>query len=272
MLSSIGRVPHRLFVGGTTILWGTLTLLTGCVSTETPKAQYATVQEMDSSRYGTPYRVRGVNYYPIKNSHGYVEEGTASWYGPGFHGKLTSNQEVFDMHAMTAAHKTLPFDTRVRVVHLDTGREIEVRINDRGPFVGDRIIDLSFAAAKKLGMIQSGTARVKVVSLEETPSPAEAKSLIPESEQKFTVQLAVFKDRANAEQLKHGLENSWVQPYLVGQSRYYRVMVGRNENFDSALKIKDTVRQQGYREAFIVAEPPPTVPESPHDLTGDIKE
>ena len=272
MLSSIGRVPHRLFIVGTTILWGTLALLTGCVSTETPKAQNASAQKMDLSRYGTPYRVRGVNYYPIKNSHGYIEEGTASWYGPGFHGKLTSNQEVFDMHAMTAAHKTLPFDTRVRVVHLGTGMEIEVRINDRGPFVGDRIIDLSFDAAKKLGMVQSGTARVKVVSLEKSPNPAEANFSFPENEQTFTFQLVVFEDWANAEQLKQGLENSWVQPYLVGQSQYYRVLVGRNENFDSALKIKDTVRQQGYREAFIVAEPPRTVPESPHDLTGDIKE
>ena len=91
------------------------------------------------------------------------QEGVASWYGPGFHGKLTSNGEVYDMHATTAAHKTLPFNTRVRVVNLDNQRETEVRINDRGPFAGNRIIDLSYQAAKELGMIKSGIAPVRLV-------------------------------------------------------------------------------------------------------------
>lgn len=90
----------------------------------------------------------------------YYEIGIASWYGPGFHGKRTANGEIYDMYAMTAAHKTLPFGTIVRVVDLDTGRSVVVRINDRGPFVKGRIIDLSYAAAQELGMVKKGLAKV----------------------------------------------------------------------------------------------------------------
>ncbi len=90
----------------------------------------------------------------------YDQVGIASWYGPGFHGKRTANGEIYDMYAMTAAHKTLPFNTIVRVVDLDTGRSVVVRINDRGPFVPGRIIDLSYAAAKELGILEKGLARV----------------------------------------------------------------------------------------------------------------
>jgi len=90
----------------------------------------------------------------------YDQVGIASWYGPGFHGKRTANGEIYDMYAMTAAHKTLPFNTIVKVVDLDTGRWVIVRINDRGPFVPGRIIDLSYAAAKELGIVEKGIARV----------------------------------------------------------------------------------------------------------------
>jgi rare lipoprotein A len=90
----------------------------------------------------------------------YDQVGIASWYGPGFHGNRTSNGEIYDMYAMTAAHKTLPFNTIVKVVDLDTGRSVIVRINDRGPFIPGRIIDLSYAAAKELGIVEKGLARV----------------------------------------------------------------------------------------------------------------
>ena len=90
-----------------------------------------------------PYTVRGKTYYPLKSAHGFVEVGEASWYGPGFHGKTTANGERYNQYAMTAAHKLLPLGTKVRVTHMSNGRSIIVRINDRGPFVGDRIIDLA---------------------------------------------------------------------------------------------------------------------------------
>jgi len=113
-----------------------------------------------------PYNVFGVWYYPIPSSQGFVEQGYASWYGPGFHGKKTSNGEPYDMHALTAAHKTLPLGTLVKVTRTDTGKSIVVRLNDRGPFVAGRIIDLSNSAAHAIDMVGSGTAPVTIEALQ----------------------------------------------------------------------------------------------------------
>jgi len=120
------------------------------------------------SRSGNPpfYDVFGKRYYVLSSGVGYVERGVASWYGPGFHKVRTSTGESYDMYAMTAAHKTLPLPAYVRVTNLQNGRSIVVRVNDRGPFVGNRIIDLSYTAASKLDMLRNGTAMVEVRSLE----------------------------------------------------------------------------------------------------------
>jgi rare lipoprotein A len=120
------------------------------------------------SRNGNPpfYDVLGKRYFVLSSSVGYVERGVASWYGPGFHRVRTSTGEPYDMYAMTAAHKTLPLPAYVRVTNLQNGRSIVVRVNDRGPFVGNRIIDLSYTAASKLDMLRNGTAMVEVRSLE----------------------------------------------------------------------------------------------------------
>ncbi len=120
------------------------------------------------SRNGNPpfYDVLGKRYFVLSSSTGYVERGVASWYGPGFHRVRTSTGEFYDMYAMTAAHKTLPLPAYVRVTNLQNGRSIVVRLNDRGPFVGNRIIDLSFTAASKLDMLRNGTAMVEVRSIE----------------------------------------------------------------------------------------------------------
>jgi rare lipoprotein A len=116
------------------------------------------------SIYGNPpsYEVFGKRYYVMVSSVGYVERGVASWYGPGFHKELTSVREPYDMYGMTAAHKTLPLPAYVRVTNLQNGRSCVVRVNDRGPFVGNRIIDLSYTAAAKLDMLRDGTAMVEV--------------------------------------------------------------------------------------------------------------
>ena len=124
------------------------------------------------ARYGNPpsYSVLGQKYGVLPSRAGYVERGTASWYGTKFHGKLTSNREPYDMYSFSAAHKTLPIPTYARVTNLANQKSIVVRINDRGPFVGDRIIDLSYVAALKLGMQQQGTAQVEVATI--TPGEA----------------------------------------------------------------------------------------------------
>lgn len=113
-----------------------------------------------------PYTVLGKSYYPISDARTYRETGTASWYGTKFHDQLTANGERYDLYGMTAAHKTLPLPSYVRVTNLDNGRKVILRVNDRGPFYSDRIIDLSFAAAKKLGFAESGTARVHVEGID----------------------------------------------------------------------------------------------------------
>ena len=114
----------------------------------------------------TPYTVLGKTYRVMKTAKGYKERGGASWYGTKFHGRLTSNGERYNMYEMTAAHKSLPIPTYVTVKNLDNGREIIVRVNDRGPFHEGRIIDLSYAAASKIGMLKKGTARVEVVAID----------------------------------------------------------------------------------------------------------
>jgi rare lipoprotein A len=116
------------------------------------------------SRYGNPpyYEVFGKRYYVLSSSVAYLERGVASWYGPGFHQVRTSSGETYDMYAMTAAHKTLPLPAYVRVTNLENGRSVVVRVNDRGPFVGNRIIDLSYTAAARLDMLRNGTAMVEV--------------------------------------------------------------------------------------------------------------
>jgi rare lipoprotein A len=114
------------------------------------------------------YTVMGKTYQPMKNvKPGYVQKGTASWYGPGFHGKKTANGEVYDMNELTAAHNVLPLNSVVRVKNLDNNKEITVRINDRGPFVGDRVLDLSLASAKELGMTTAGTAPVRITVIKD---------------------------------------------------------------------------------------------------------
>jgi rare lipoprotein A len=124
------------------------------------------------SRNGNPpfYVVLGKRYFVLSSSVGYVERGVASWYGPGFHKARTSIGEPYDMYGMTAAHKTLPLPAYVRVTNLQNGRSVVVRVNDRGPFVGNRIIDLSYTAASKLDMLRNGTAMVEVRSLDAPPT------------------------------------------------------------------------------------------------------
>ena len=120
------------------------------------------------SRSGNPatYVIDGVTYHVMDTSAGYREEGIASWYGGYFHGRRTSSGDVYDMYQMTAAHKSLPLPTYVRVTNLENGNSVVLRVNDRGPFVGDRVIDLSYAAAERLGMAARGTERVMVVALD----------------------------------------------------------------------------------------------------------
>jgi rare lipoprotein A len=178
-----------------------------------------------------------MEYFPPGN----VQTGLASWYGPEFHGKLTSNKEIFDMNDLTAAHRTLPFGTYVMVTNLDNGKSVTVRINDRGPFVEDRIIDLSYAAAKVLDMIGMGTARVRIETLENIS--------LQKSSNKFSVQVGSFIIKSNAVTLKNQLQSKYEDVYIslfkTTHQVYYRVRI-QAKNRDSAKKLAQELVEDGW--------------------------
>ena len=202
------------------------------------------------------YTVRGKTYHPYQTARGYRETGTASWYGPGFHGKKTSNGERYDQNAMTAAHKLLPFGTRLRVTNLGNGRSVIVRINDRGPFVGSRIIDLSKEAAKRLNMIGSGTARVSLVALGE--GEREAQILTPEGDMLglFYVQIAAFQDIRRADRLATFMRTKGYGCRIVRHERRmqdYYVHLGPYLSRSAAEKVGRALRKS-FKDLFVIAE------------------
>jgi rare lipoprotein A len=181
------------------------------------------------ARFGNPafYEVFGQRYVVLPTAHGYVERGVASWYGPDFHGIRTSTGEPYDMYGMTAAHKTLPLPAYARVTNLRNGRTITVRINDRGPFKANRIIDLSYAAALKLDMVRDGTTLVEVQALEPGDVPDAPPSRLPA----LYAQVGAFSVEDNALRLRDRLAGAGVGPVLVradsiGGRNLYRVRVG----------------------------------------------
>ena len=202
------------------------------------------------------YTVRGKTYHPYKSARGYRETGTASWYGPGFHGKKTSNGERYDQNAMTAANKLLPFGTRLQVTNLNNGRSVVVRINDRGPFVGTRIIDLSKAAARELGMIQKGTARVQLLALGE--GNREAEILTPDGDMLglFYIQIGAFKDIYRADRLATFMRTKGYGCRIARHERTrqaYYVQLGPYLSRPAAEKVGRTLRQS-FKELFVIAE------------------
>ncbi len=210
-----------------------------------------------------PYRVNGSWYQPLSHARGFEQEGVASWYGKDFHGRKTSNGEIYDMHAVSAAHKTLPLGTYVRVRNLNNNRTLDVRINDRGPFVRGRIIDLSYGAAKALDVVDAGTAPVKIVALGApvtSSGKGEGKKYMPLDyySGNFTFQVGAFTERANAERLVQRLDqiykNAHQVAYFDGSRTFYRVRVGLSTDLEEAEQYEQALRQGGFPETFIVAE------------------
>ncbi|NND45779.1 MAG: septal ring lytic transglycosylase RlpA family protein [Xanthomonadales bacterium] len=179
------------------------------------------------ARYGnrSPYEVLGKRYTVLASSSGYREKGIASWYGSKFHGRRTSSGEPYDMHLATAAHRSLPLPTYAEVTNLDNGRKVVVKINDRGPFHPDRLIDLSYGAAVKLGMVATGTARVEVraISFDEPQPPAPA---VKVADGTF-LQVGAFGQRDAAEDLAGRLMAERLQPVSIQQGGgLWKVWIG----------------------------------------------
>jgi rare lipoprotein A len=185
-----------------------------------------------------PARKRGKN--PIAPAPvGFIEEGNASWYGNPFHGRRSSNGEVYDMYKLTAAHRTLPFETMVRVTNLNNGKSTTVRITDRGPFVDNRIIDLSLAAAREIESVGPGVVHVRV----------EVLGNVDINEGFFTLQVGAFHDKANAERLRERLSTTYsvpvfIQSYDSADGTYYRVRAGKISGEDAARQFAETLRSK----------------------------
>ncbi|SHI52021.1 rare lipoprotein A [Malonomonas rubra DSM 5091] len=207
-----------------------------------------------------PYEVDGKRYDPLRDHSGFSQRGVASWYGRKFHGRKTSNGEIYNMYAMTAAHKTLPLGVYVRVTHLQNGCSIIVRVNDRGPFVAGRIIDLSYAAANKLGMADAGTAKVQVQALGYRQSDKGQISYRPPTSYdagSFAVQIGAFSVQENAyrlaSQMRSRYGKSEVQAVLVNGVKMYRVRVGDYHSLERAERAALDFANGGFRGSFVVA-------------------
>ena len=260
-----------------------LAALAGC-SSQAPQpvsGQSSVINPERSSRGNPPYyEVFGERYYVMDSSDGFRQRGVASWYGRDFHGKPTSSGETYDMYQLTAAHKTLPIPTWVEVTNESNGRQVIVKVNDRGPFVDGRIIDLSLRAAEELDMIEAGTTPVRVRALgspatfNDPPRPVQAAaqerpgfSIISEARadtgvgdtpfRPSYVQVGAFTDRNNAAQLVERLEdggfvNTFVLTSGEGRERLHRVRIGPVDDSAHFDRIRTDLRNVGIYDATLV--------------------
>jgi rare lipoprotein A len=241
-------------------------LLSACASHQraySPQDQSPSSRQKPGQKPGQkPYTVNGKRYEPLSSHEGFVQEGIASSYGRDFNGRKTSSGEPFDMNAMTAAHKTLPLGVYVKVHHKRTGREIIVRINDRGPFVRERIIDLSEGAARKLEMIQEGLAAVRITALgykTDQTGGGEPQYRAPASYDNgsFALQVAALKNRVNAYRYADELRGKYgaadVREAAVGGNMFYRVRLGRYSSLRAAQSAQESFERKGFPGNFVVA-------------------
>ena len=196
------------------------------------------------------YEVFGKRYYVLDSSDGFTQEGIASWYGPDFHGKKTSSGEIYDMYAMTAAHKTLPLPSYLEVKNLENGRKIVVRVNDRGPFHDNRIVDLSYTGAIKLDMVAKGTALVEIRAINPrtykrggAPVVTRSRSQEQRSPLDFYIQVGVFSDYGNATRMKDKLlaldAPVRIEEAMLNGAAAFRVKIGPLNDIESADGIVD---------------------------------
>ena len=214
------------------------------------------------SRYGNPkrYTVNGRTYRVMDDATGYVERGIASWYGSKFHGHRTSSGETYDMYAMTAAHTRLPLPTYVEVTNLRNGRKVVVRVNDRGPFHPNRLIDLSWAAAQKLGIVEAGTGPVEVRAIDprtwrRAQSRPGASGQPVSLQYGLYLQVGAFSNRINAENLRQRLAGFGpVHIQRAGRKRnpLYRVRIGPLASVEDADRLAERLIRQGFDTPHVV--------------------
>ena len=240
---------------------------TGASNVPVP-ADDAIPRDEPRSRYGNGpyYKVNGSTYEVMGTNYGYSERGVASWYGKKFHGQLTSNQERYNMYSMTAAHKSLPLPSYVRVRNLKNGKSVVVRVNDRGPFVDNRLIDLSYAAAVKLDMITAGTSLVEVtaINFDESPAPQPAEPVVvdeqaAEAVEYIFVQVGAFGEPENARRRFSLLRDVGIDRAFVYEDRntspaLYRVRIGPIADVLQYDSIVEQLQRIGISETHLVTE------------------
>lgn len=212
-----------------------------------------------------PYDINGEKYYPLPSADGFVQYGKVSWYGKKFHGRPTASGEIYDMYKKSAAHKTLPLGTIVKVINLDNNRETVVRINDRGPFVKGRIIDLSYATAKEIGLVRQGVARAKIIALGKEvgklKSPQGLKPVLEVgslTKGEFVVQIGAFKKKENALRLadRLGVIFNYVDITIFDDAyrgTLYRLRVSKSKTLEEAGRAERKLENMGFKEAFVVS-------------------
>ncbi len=257
------RIPWVLLIS--------VVLLSGCAARthyvggpRTPSRKLLLLPEGRKGKSFEPYVVNGETYYPLPEAQGFRETGIASWYGKKFHGRRTASGEIFDMYRKSAAHKILPLGTHVLVTNLRNGKKIVVRINDRGPFVKGRVIDLSYAAAKAIGLVGPGTAPVRVVALgKEVGKLRTGHGVRPVvrvedlTRGSFAVQVGAFRDRENALRVADRLtvlfDDVEVSEFRDNDGKIlYRVRVFRSGQVRRAREIEKRLEDMGFEEAFVV--------------------
>ncbi len=204
------------------------------------------------------YVVAGKRYHPMASARGYRERGVASWYGRKFHGRRTASGEPYDMFAMTAAHRTLPLPSYARIVNLRNGRSVVVKINDRGPFLHNRLVDLSYAAAAKLDIIGTGTGLVEVSAVfPDTSVPVRTAGPADPPAASLFIQLGAFVDPRNAGALRHQVEREGlgpvsVQPVTNGHHTYHRVRIGPVRSVEEADRMILRAERAGHQPRLVI--------------------
>lgn len=241
-------------------------LINSCTTVEPVSQRTSTSKAVISTTkpYTKPYKIEHNWYHPLLHADGFTQSGKASWYGKKFHGRKTANGEIYNMYKISAAHKTLPLGTWVNVHNLDNNKKIQVRINDRGPFVRGRIIDLSYAAAKQIGIVGPGIANVKIVALGQARLKAAKLKSEPEfipldySKGNFTLQIGAFSNLNNAQKLKKELaplyKNVHISSLNRGNKILYRVRAEKCATLEQAAKYENILIQHGFYDVFVIAE------------------
>ncbi len=232
-------------------------ILLVCLITSSSAATTKKARTIPTQR---PYVIDNRSYYPLPSAEGFEETGTASWYGNDFHGKPTSNGETYNMHGITAAHKLLPMHTMLLVTNLDNGRQLVVRVNDRGPFIRGRIIDLSYGAAEKLDLLETGTAKVKITALGEVQKANGHHSFKHHADLQsgeYFVQIGAFTQKYNSLNLQGRFLDAGhytvIKKALIKGKTFYRVQVYVGQTLRGARKGELALLDKGYKGAFIIA-------------------